>query len=285
MNSYYSASRTAGVTPTGPFLTADAGNKVPTATGWKYTLAPIPAGTLPGTYLVRVYLGNTYADNLATPTVDQVVSIGIVKFQVGTATEDKMIAGNPDGTASCKNCHGSELMHRDDHASPFDPDHCNACHFVGALGNTGAGGVGLGDGNPGATGLGKTAPISNRVHAVHFGSKTGDISVIDWSVANSWNVEVGTAPTHTNFPTSIITYPSNIERCVVCHASGNTSYKNNLYTVPCYGCHADVPGATEHFSTMGGSVASLVSVSTSTVMVPETCGICHKPGETADISD
>jgi hypothetical protein len=264
MTTYTSASRTSGVNPTGPFTYVDP-NKTITPTGWKYTLAPIPSGTMPGTYFVRVYLGNTYTFNIADPKPNQVVSVGIASFQVGTSTVDMRIAGNADGTSSCLNCHGSELMHRGDHASVFDADHCNACHYVGARGNST---IGASAG---------TAPTSNRVHAVHDASATGDISVIDWSVPNEWNVE--------SLATSTITYPSNIERCVVCHASGNTSYKSNLYEIPCYGCHADTTGAGAHMSSMGGNLNSIVSGTAGTVTVPESCVVCHGSGKPNDISD
>jgi OmcA/MtrC family decaheme c-type cytochrome len=256
LQSYTSASRTAGNNPTGPFLYTDASNST-TATGWVYTLAPVPAGTLPGTYFVRVYLGNTYTYNIAdggAGTVpDQVVSYGLAQFQVGTATVDKRIAGDPDGGASCRKCHGVTVMHPDDHAAPFDPDHCNACHYIGAYGNTAG------------TKLSSSGdPIANRVHAVHSASVTGDLKNHDWTE---------------------ITYPSNPERCAVCHNSGNTAYKSNLYEIPCYGCHADVTGAAAHMSSMGGSLTSVVSVSTSTVTVPESCGVCHGPGRETDVTD
>ncbi len=265
MTTYTSASRTPATAPTGPFTYVDP-NKTITATGWKYTLAPIPAGTLPGTYFVRVHLGNTYTYNIADPVPNQVVSVGIVKFQVGTATEDLRIAGNADNTSSCLNCHGSAVMHRGDHVAIFDADHCSPCHYVGARGNT-ALGASAG-----------TAPTSNRVHAVHSASATGDISVINWSVPNEWNVEVR------GFPTSTITYPQNL-RCNTCHSSGNTSYKSNLYEIPCFGCHADVPGATAHMTTNGGNLNSIVSGTTGTTTVPESCVVCHSSGNVADISD
>ena len=162
-------------------------------------------------------------------------------------------------------------MHRDDHAAPFDTDHCNACHYIGAYGNTSIGGHG--------------DPIANRVHAVHDANPMGDLKGHDWSVPVSWNVEVGTAPTHTNFPTSTMTYPSNIERCAVCHASGNTSYKTNLYEIPCYGCHADVPGAPEHMATMGGTITTVVSGTSGTTNLTESCIVCHSPGQDVSISD
>ena len=87
MNTYYAVSRTSGSAPAGPYTYTDP-NKIETATGWTYTLAPIPAGALPGTYFVRVYLGNYYTYNIADAGPNQVVSYQLAKFQVGTATED-----------------------------------------------------------------------------------------------------------------------------------------------------------------------------------------------------
>ncbi len=267
LGTYFSASRSSCSTSTGTTTNTNI-NITPTATGWTYALQPIPAGTLPGTYFVRVYLGNTYTQTLASgcgTVPNQVVSVGITQFQVGSATEDLRIAGDNNNKSSCLRCHGNEIMHRDDHAAKFDTDDCNACHYVGARGNSS---IGL---------SASTAPINNRVHAVHSAQANGDISVIDWSVPQTWNVE--------SLPTSTITYPANIKRCTICHYSGNTSYKSNLYEIPCYGCHGDVPGATDHMTTMGGSLTSLVVGTSGTVNQPESCVVCHGPGKDVDIAD
>ena len=247
MSSYYAANRTAPYTPTGPFTVTDP-YRTATPTGWTYQLGPVTAD-MKGTYFVRVYLGNRYT-TINPADAYQIVSYGIKAFQVGTATEDKRIAGNADNTASCLNCHGSSVMHASDHAAPFDTDHCNSCHYIGAYGNSTIGASG--------------DPIANRVHAVHDSSAVGDLKNHDWSE---------------------ITYPSKIERCVVCHNSGNTSYKTNLYEIPCYGCHADVTGAIAHMSSMGGSITSVVSGTTGTTTVAESCVVCHGPGRDADIAD
>ncbi|HYA88342.1 MAG TPA: hypothetical protein VEI57_14905, partial [Nitrospirota bacterium] len=267
LSTYFSASRSSCSTTTATTTNTNI-NITRTPTGFTYQLQPITAADFPGTYFVRVYVGNTYASTLTAncgSIPDQIVSYGITSFQVDTATKDLGVTGNANGTPACMNCHGNEPMHRDDHAAPFDPDHCNACHYIGEYGN----GVLSSSGDP----------ISNRVHAVHSNSKTGDLSIIDWSVAQSLNVEpIG-------FATATVTYPSNIERCAVCHSSGNTGYKMNLYEIPCYGCHADVPGAPEHMAAMLGSLTTIVSGTTGTTQVPESCVVCHQPGQDVSIAD
>ena len=51
---------------------------------------------------------------------------------------------------------------------------------------------------------------------------------------------------------SEITFPQNVKLCAICHTSGATSYRTNVYETPCLGCHGDNPGATDHMLQFGG---------------------------------
>jgi hypothetical protein len=218
MSSYYSQARhpdANGDYPvTGPTTNTDS-HRTYTDTGYTYQLGPVTSG-MKGTYFARTYIGNQFI-NFETGDY-KLVSFAITKFQVNTATEDVRIAGDADGTSSCKKCHGVTLMHASDHAAPFDTDDCNSCHYDGARGTTLAASGDF---------------ISNRVHAVHSESVTGDLKNHDWSE---------------------IAYPQNVKRCVTCHGTTNTSYKTQQYLIPCYGCHADNDGAIDHMLQNGGKL-------------------------------
>jgi hypothetical protein len=43
-----------------------------------------------------------------------------------------------------------------------------------------------------------------------------------------------------------------VQRCSVCHSSGNTQYQANVAQFSCMGCHADNPGAMDHMRQNGG---------------------------------
>jgi Outer membrane cytochrome MtrC/MtrF-like, domains II/IV len=216
------------------------------ATGFHYGYT-VPAGLTPGTYLIRVRIAD-YSWSRSNPNgggahVYQAESFALAKIQIGTATEQNKV----DGQDSCIACHGDTLMHGEDHASPFDTDHCTACHDQSG---------------------GHAAYIGNRVHAVHAHSSTGDmVDNRDWNALvyelGRPVIELAQGPTVTSpvtFPLGDISPATNdIEhsstyRCVICHKAGSTSgtYKTNAYETPCLGCHGDVPAATDHMRQNGG---------------------------------
>jgi hypothetical protein len=140
-------------------------------------------------------------------------SNGVINIQVGTGTVEKKVAGD-----SCINCHGDTRMHLTgsfSHNAPFDTDHCLACHDQ--------------SGN-------YAIPIANRVHAIHSANSAGDI----------YNIEGGSRDW------SDVTYPRDIATCVACHTSGDITYKNLPYTMPCAGCHVGAPGVLDHMRQNGG---------------------------------
>lgn len=76
-------------------------------------------------------------------------------------------------------------------------------------------------------------PIANRVHAIHSASVKGDLRGISWAGK---------------------TFSRDAKKCVACHTSGNTTYRTNVYEMPCYGCHADANQAIEHMRQNGGKL-------------------------------
>ena len=214
------------------------------ATGFHYAVT-VPAGTASGTYMARARIAD-YSYNRSVPApagqdAYHIESFDLKAFQIGSATVQKKIDGDAAGESVCSICHGVTTMHSEDHAAPFNSDHCVACHDLSG---------------------GHADPIANRVHAVHDANTEGDLTA-----GRNWDE---------------ITYPSNIKRCNVCHNSGNTAYKTNLYAIPCWGCHADATGEPQaHMLSMGGVVSGF----TATTLAPESCGVCHAPGQAFDISD
>jgi hypothetical protein len=182
------------------------------STGFKYKLNAIPAG-LTGTFFVR-FIANNYGYVSDTNYITD--SNAMTSFQIGTATVDLKVAGD------CMRCHGTRTapFHDARHNVQFDTDQCLSCHDQ--------------SGN-------HADAISNRVHAVHSASKLGDILAIDWSAA----------------PNGPLNYPvgaknGDVRNCSVCHSSGNGQYKVNAVENACMGCHADAPGALDHFRQNGG---------------------------------
>jgi hypothetical protein len=190
------------------FLPSTDPNVLTDSTGFKYKLQPIPTG-MTGTYMVRFY-GQNYGRVSDTDYVTS--SNGFVKFQIGTATEQKKISGD-----ACVTCHGAlpAPFHDARHAVVFDTDECVSCHDL--------------SGN-------HADALANRVHAVHASSITGDILGVNWSAVE---YPVGTRN-------------GDVKDCAVCHTSGNTQFQANVAQMPCMGCHADKPGATDHMRQNGG---------------------------------
>jgi OmcA/MtrC family decaheme c-type cytochrome len=213
--------------------------------GFRY-VGTIPAGATAGTYMLRARIAD-YSWSRSNPTgggahVYQAESFNdpVTLFQIGTATVQKKVDGN-----GCKNCHGTTLMHEEDHAAPFDTDHCTACHDQSG---------------------GHAAYIGNRVHAIHAHSSTGDmVDNRDW---NALVYELGRPPLEAQTGptvTSPVTFPlgdispatstsQSTYKCVICHTTGDNSgtYKTTAYETPCLGCHGDVPTATDHMLQNGG---------------------------------
>ncbi len=194
-------------------------------TGFKYQFT-VPSGLTSGTYMVRVRFGDydRVSDNNYV-----IESTAFQTIQIGTATVTKKVAGD-----ACVDCHGAATapFHDARHAVVFNTDECVSCHDYSG---------------------GHASALSNRVHAVHDANKYGDMVNplggpygLDWSdVKYPLN----------DYPSSATgTVTSRIDRCTICHTSGNTSYRSTVHEVSCLGCHGDDPfgGATNHMLQSGG---------------------------------
>lgn len=200
-------------------------NVLTDATGFKYQLQAIPADLAPGTYMVQVAIG--HSDSRITGGRDyKIDGWALATIQIGTPTDEAKVAGE------CTTCHTQEDWGTMYHRSYFGTDGCLACHDQ--------------SGN-------HADPISNRVHAIHAASVTGDLLGYDWSA---------------------ITFPQETMSCEACHNSGNTSYKTNMYTVTCLGCHSEATGAVEvHMN------SNSTATGTSAIAGTGACIVCHGAGK------
>jgi predicted CXXCH cytochrome family protein len=188
-----------------------------------YTLDPVD-DLKPGTYVAGIEMsdrGRISDTNYRTPTVARVA------FQVGQATEEKLVAGN------CQSCHQSAdedgagvgfVLDYARHNKVFNStatDQCGECHDQlpqNATGSTFSGAV----------------PISKRVHAVHFGSDLNfpiaTVAHTDTVPGRNWDIK----------------FPQDIRNCQSCHSEDTSgTWQTKAARLPCMGCH-DSPAATAH---------------------------------------
>jgi len=200
------------------FLPSTDPNVKTDATGFKYQVA-IPAGFPSGTYFVRFYATNYgYVSDTNYMTDSNAFQV----IQIGTATAQDKVAGD-----ACTNCHGTHTaaFHDARHNVVFDTDQCISCHDLS--GNF-------------------ADPLSNRVHAIHSSSASGDTHNRDWT-----EVEYPVGYRSGSGIRDAVP-PGATMRCSVCHTSGNAQFQQNVAEISCMGCHADAPGALDHFRQNGG---------------------------------
>jgi OmcA/MtrC family decaheme c-type cytochrome len=197
--------------------------------------AVVSTVTWSGTYMVRARIADySYDRNNSTgggAHAYQAESYALSYIQIGTQTVDKKVDGD-----NCVNCHADTKMHANDHAAPFNTDHCTSCHDLSG---------GHGD------------PIANRVHAVHSANPVGDLNGHDWSEitfpANIERCNTCHSSGNTQYKTNLYEIP-----CYGCHADetgqpqahmesmgGITSgftYTTDLTQESCAVCHG--PGAS-----------------------------------------
>jgi OmcA/MtrC family decaheme c-type cytochrome len=188
-------------------------NVLTDADGFKYQLMEITADMAAGTYMVQTNIDYSVTGDRTTdgrhigPRLYPLDGWQLETFQVGTATDEPKVAGE------CTGCHDQRNFSTFAHRSYFGTDGCLACHDQ--------------SGN-------HADPLTNRVHAVHAASVTGDLANRDWSE---------------------ITFPRNLNAsCAACHNSGNNSHRENpngSWGFACLGCHADTVGARDHMVQMG----------------------------------
>ncbi|MGK2907699.1 MAG: multiheme c-type cytochrome [Desulfuromonadales bacterium] len=183
-------------------------NVLTDADGFKYQLLEITEDMAAGTYMVQTNIDYSVTGDRTTdgrhigPRLYPLDGWQLVTFQVGTATEELKVAGE------CTGCHDQRNFSTFAHRSYFGTDGCLACHDQ--------------SGN-------HADPLSNRTHAVHAASVTGDLLDRDWSE---------------------ITFPRNLNAsCAACHNSGSNTHRENpvgSWGYACIGCHGDTEGAFDH---------------------------------------
>jgi hypothetical protein len=163
-----------------------------------------------------------------------------INFQMGTSTNE------PNVATSCIDCHQDTRMHETTMGLTFTPDVCKSCHdnrrqIIGQVGWTNKN-FGFG-----------AAPLSRRVHGVHFGkylNKPGEVHPPD------------------NY--SEVIFPQDVRNCTKCH-SQSSSWTEKPSRVACLACHdSDLSGA--HGTMMTLDLTPLDPFSGDEV---ETCIICH----------
>ena len=199
-------------------------------TGFKYNVT-IPSGLANGTYMVRV----RFADyGYVSDNNYQLESVAFQNIQIGSATVTLKVAGDV-----CTECHGTATapFHDARHVVAFDTDQCVSCHDYSG---------------------GHAATLSNRVHAVHSANSYGDMTnPLGETTDRNWDDVKYPLNDYPSSATGTVT--SRIDRCTMCHTSGNTSYRSTVGEVSCLGCHGDNPnpttftgGATNHMLQNGG---------------------------------
>lgn len=197
-----------------------------------YQLSDV-AGLVPGTYTVFVeFQPSTGLGGTA-----------FLNFQVGTEQIEKEPAGN------CKDCHGETRMHATTLAVEFKPDVCKSCHdnLHQVTGKTGWNNFNNGFG---------AAPLSRRVHGVHFG-----------------NYLEKPAEVHRTYDFSHVIFPQDVRNCTKCHAD-SASWRQNPTRLACLSCH-DSEATEVHASVMTLDPTMLDPWSGDEV---ETCIVCHGEG-------
>ncbi|MFH2008773.1 MAG: hypothetical protein ABI333_19455 [bacterium] len=175
------------------------------STGFKYRMLPIPTDMEPGTYIVRVRIG----DYSRVGSGDyQIESIARTTIQIGTATEEPKAAGD-----ACVGCHGTGnfMNHNERHAATFNTDECLSCHDR--------------SGN-------HAAYIGNRVHAIHSANSDGDIYNIegghrDWEEVEYPQNYTRCTTCHSSGSTSYKTEPS-AAPCAGCHVESDNTVIDHL---------------------------------------------------------
>ena len=209
------------------------------------------ASLKPGTYIAYGWVRATAG---RVPDFAR-TAVGLVTFQVGTATVDKKVA---DG---CSDCHGNSIMHYGgSHPAPFDTDYCLSCHdyyrsgtgegYLRQGGTTTSGWAGFGN-----------KQIGPRVHGVHFGK------YLDSPEA----VYAGTPGIFAE-----VIFPQDVRNCTKCHNSTTSgTWASEPSRQACMSCH-DSPGAKAHgtLNTLDPTPADPYGPDGI-----ETCKACHGAGK------
>lgn len=195
------------------------------ATSLDYQLDAV-AGLDAGTYKVWVEVG-------AAPPM----SWALTTFQVGTATEEPKVAAN------CDQCHEDTRMHAGYFAIKFDTDICTSCHDYNRQYPDGT----LGWASAGSNNGFGAAPLSRRIHGVHYGH------YVDYP-----------EQIHASYDYSEVIFPQDVRNCTKCHSDGDSDMTSGSFAtygitsgswakepdrLACNGCH-DSDAAVAHTAVM-----------------------------------
>jgi len=201
------------------------------ATSATVDLPAIPAGVTAGTYMIMAYITDP-SSRVPNPSSSHAYNIDgwqLIHIQIGTATEELRIAGNPDNSDACANCHDLNDWTTTAHRAYFGVDGCLGCHNESG---------------------GHANPIANRVHAVHGATEMGEINGTDWSEVTFPQSDVAEGEPTTSY-------------CKGCHNTGNDSYlgtdrdtQPSQWAEACLGCHGDTSGIKDHMIQNGGPLTA-----------------------------
>lgn len=194
------------------------------------------AGLAPGTYTAFV----------ETMPAAPLGGWGIINFQVGTETEEALIATN------CTDCHDDTRMHAAYFAVQFNPDICKNCHDYE---NQLAGKTSWLQNN---WGFG-AAPLARRVHGVHYGHYLDKPEEIH-GVADAEHF-------------GHIIFPQDVRNCTKCHSESDM-WKEEPSRLACNACH-DSDAAIAHTTLMTQDPTPVEPFSGDEV---ESCNACHGAG-------
>ena len=204
-------------------------NLTRSATAITYQLDDV-AGLRPGTYTTMLRLRSARSAPAYSWTS--------TTFQVGTATEEEMIAGN------CRTCHEDTTMHG---YAFFEPDLCKNCHNYTREDMVEVGWAdGYGFGPP---------PLARMVHGIHFNayldkpeeSAVGDAGII---------------------------FPQDVRNCTTCHNSPAMNWTEDPSRLACLACH-DSDAAIAHAARQTTDPTPDDVFSGDEI---ETCEVCHGGG-------
>ena len=190
-------------------------------------------GLAPGTYTIFVQV-KMASDETNTAKIN---------FQIGTETPEAYPA------FGCNDCHAvGDNLGKFHGSYPLDPDVCKSCH------DNKRQRVGYSKWTTSNNGYG-AAPLSRRIHGVHFGAYTDK----PLEIHSSWGVHFST-----------LIFPQDVRNCTKCHQD-SSSWTEKPGRVPCLGCH-DTDKAISHAALQTWDMTPEEPYSGDEV---ETCGVCH----------
>lgn len=151
----------------------------------------------------------TYTASVEIMPASPLGAWAVLNFQVGTQTEESKVCTN------CTDCHDDTRMHASYFAVQFNPDVCKSCHDY--LNQT-PGKTGWNDSN---WGFG-AAPLSRRVHGVHFGHYLDKPEEVH-GIADAKHF-------------GGVIFPQDVRNCNKCHVD-NPMWKEEPSRLACLACH------------------------------------------------